>query len=925
MGSFGRYTIERELARGGMGVIYLAFDPELERRVALKVLSVEDEGGRLRLLREARAMARLAHPNVATVFDVGAIDGHDFVAMELMEGGTLADWLRAKPRSQRDIIVAFLAAGRGLGAAHAAGLVHRDFKPSNVLRTRDGRFAVTDFGLARDHGDDSQRQKVRSDVHVVPRPPSALDDLTVTGWILGTPQYMAPEQWDNHAVTPATDQFSFCVSLFEGFAGKTPYHGRSGETLRQAVTDGPGNLDMTKLPRRLRWIVARGLDPDPAKRWPDMDRLLAALERIERLPRIVARSIGGLAATIAVAVMVAMWTSVPAPPPPSIVVAPCNGIVARTDPAIAWSSARQAGVSPRLRNRIAAIVTSWQRLRASTCRTAAEQTRQLDCLDGVMARVDLVTDLAAHVPDGLALDYLGYWLITPEVCNQADPPRLLTEFSPRSRELVEAIVTQGRVGPAHERTCERAIHLWLDALQAKGPAADRLYDDAATGASGCDERLFADIMLLHLDEVTSPDARKELAARVRAAAERVPDPRFEASLLVENAWRAFDEERYDDALAIFAAAKRGLDPNDGFAAELTLAEMRTRFTRHTAQDMAIVARELPAISDGAMTGDRQVELAVLRGRVDWERGDLVAAHDVMDPATTALPPVETGLPVTHGRVLDAAGKPVAGAIVLAQDSLDLDAIGSLPFVSLGIALATTDARGEYTIADGWGWVRIAVRDGQRSLPSHDNGAPLVLGTTRRISGRVVGWSGPAPPVIAAFVPGAQDVRFVAPVSADGRFALDGVPDVPVELCVIARFHASANDLISVIGRGAVTGLEIHAAPMDRKLHVSIVPGSNAFPDQAYVWVLPRTHEPKTIDEAWSLPRYAEAEGVVEDDRLDILLHDVPRVPALVCAVGHYPKGRPDGPWFNDPKLRVSCKPIAADDTEVSVPVAPTAR
>jgi Tol biopolymer transport system component len=273
----GRYTIECELARGGMGIVYSAYDPELQRRVALKVLTASDDEGRARLLREARAMARLAHPNVVTVYDVVTIGERDFVAMELMEGGTLADWLTARPRSQRDILVAFAAAGNGLAAAHAAGLVHRDFKPANVLRARGGRFAVTDFGLARDH-EAGLPAGPRSEVMAVPAMPrGSLATITATGGVLGTPPYMAPEQWAGGEVSPATDQFAFCVSVWEALAGKRPFDGASDTVLREAIERGPSHADASSIPRALHGILARGLDPDPARRWPDVAALLAAI------------------------------------------------------------------------------------------------------------------------------------------------------------------------------------------------------------------------------------------------------------------------------------------------------------------------------------------------------------------------------------------------------------------------------------------------------------------------------------------------------------------------------------------------------------------------------------------------------------------------------------------------------------------------
>src|SRR5215468_3054412 len=163
--SLGRYRLERELGAGGMGVVHAAFDPDLERRIALKVLRGE-----------ARAMARLAHPNVVTVHEVGTANGRDYVAMELILGETLADWLRSGERRPFEIIAAFLAAGRGLAAAHAAGIVHRDFKPHNVLRSRHGRIVVTDFGLAREAQVErpSRRDAMTSGINPPIAPPTAL-------------------------------------------------------------------------------------------------------------------------------------------------------------------------------------------------------------------------------------------------------------------------------------------------------------------------------------------------------------------------------------------------------------------------------------------------------------------------------------------------------------------------------------------------------------------------------------------------------------------------------------------------------------------------------------------------------------------------------------------------------------------------------
>jgi hypothetical protein len=242
----GRYVILDPVGAGGMGVVYAAYDPELDRRVALKLLSPGRSGGepgRLRLLREAQALARLAHPNVVTVHDAGTFGERVFVALELVEGETLRRWLRAEPRPWREVLARFLPAGRGLAAAHAAGLVHRDFKPENVLLGQDGRVRVADFGLAK----------------ALEEPEEAW------GAAPGTPAYMAPEQRRGMAADARSDQFSFCVALHEALYGERP-----------SARETPAG---TQVPGWLRDVVLRGLKANPEERYPAMDDLLRDLER----------------------------------------------------------------------------------------------------------------------------------------------------------------------------------------------------------------------------------------------------------------------------------------------------------------------------------------------------------------------------------------------------------------------------------------------------------------------------------------------------------------------------------------------------------------------------------------------------------------------------------------------------------------------
>jgi WD40 repeat protein/predicted Ser/Thr protein kinase len=269
-----RYVIQRVVGTGGMGLVYEAYDPELDRKVAVKLLRKLDAAGadalRTRLLREAQSMARLTHPNVVAVYDVGAIDGQVFIVMELVQGSTLKRWLHEKKHSLSEVLKVFKQAGQGLAAAHAVDLVHRDFKPDNVLIASDGRVLVTDFGLARSSGADSAAPD-----GVVIEPAR----LTRTGALIGTPAYMSPEQLDGVEVTARSDLFSFCVALYEALYQERPFAGENVGAVREAIVRGhlrepPRD---TRVPSWLRGVLRRGLDGDPLRRQGSMVELLAEL------------------------------------------------------------------------------------------------------------------------------------------------------------------------------------------------------------------------------------------------------------------------------------------------------------------------------------------------------------------------------------------------------------------------------------------------------------------------------------------------------------------------------------------------------------------------------------------------------------------------------------------------------------------------
>ncbi|HXI60556.1 MAG TPA: serine/threonine-protein kinase [Polyangia bacterium] len=319
--TIGRYVVLALVGRGGMGEVYAGYDPELDRRVAIKLMRVRNghadptdqaslDSGRKRVLREAQAIAKLSHPNVVVIHDVGSFRDQVFIAMEFVEGQTVRSWLNLQARSWADILKVLVAAGRGLAAAHDKKLIHRDLKPDNVMVTADGQVRVMDFGLARLAGDRSSlcasdqdvgaarlpRNLDPAAVTVVGQPralalgPALATDastkvlgqcLTQTGSLIGTPAYMGPEQLLAGATDARTDQFSFCVTLYEALYGERPFEGSTLADLTANVIQGQVGPAMsgTDVPAWLRRVVLRGLNVDPDQRWPSMHALLAEVER----------------------------------------------------------------------------------------------------------------------------------------------------------------------------------------------------------------------------------------------------------------------------------------------------------------------------------------------------------------------------------------------------------------------------------------------------------------------------------------------------------------------------------------------------------------------------------------------------------------------------------------------------------------------
>jgi len=266
----GRYEVRHVLGVGGAGVVIAAHDAELNRRVAIKFLMRESEEARARLIREAKAMAQLSHPNVVTVYEVLRLGTRTGIVMELIDGSDLANW-RKSPRTWREIVGVYVQAARGLAAAHRAGLVHRDFKPSNALIDADGVVRVTDFGLVRATDDGVSLPTGDRDATV--------GELTRTGTVLGTPAYMAPEQHAGDEVDERSDQWALACSLYTALYNQRPFAGDTVNELAVSVRTGVIRVEPTdtRVPRRIRAAVRRALSRSPDDRFATMDELIAAM------------------------------------------------------------------------------------------------------------------------------------------------------------------------------------------------------------------------------------------------------------------------------------------------------------------------------------------------------------------------------------------------------------------------------------------------------------------------------------------------------------------------------------------------------------------------------------------------------------------------------------------------------------------------
>jgi serine/threonine-protein kinase len=408
-----RYIVLDVLGQGGMGTVTAAYDTRLDRRVALKLLHprADQEGAQqqIRMLREAQAMARLSHPNVVAVYDAGTLeDGTVFISMELVEGQTLRQWSQAQERPWREVLAVYLEAGRGLAAAHAAGLVHRDFKPENVLVGKDGRARVTDFGLAR-IGDPHAREAVGE----APTPRS-LD--SETGAVMGTPRYMAPEVMLGQPVGTRSDLFSFCVALYESLYRQPAFPGESLSERWEAQHAGRINPppEHSPVPAWVADRVMRGLRLAPEQRPASMEVLISALEDDPDIKRKARLRVAGLVAGMAALVVLALagWLHGYR--------RDCGNLEQRL--VGVWDAPLQQGLrqallstgisyAPSTAERVQSVLDGyaheWLRLRAEVCEASpglVGQTQdlallQLSCLERRRGQLSSLVKLLARGPD----------------------------------------------------------------------------------------------------------------------------------------------------------------------------------------------------------------------------------------------------------------------------------------------------------------------------------------------------------------------------------------------------------------------------------------------------------------------------------------------------------------------------------------------
>jgi serine/threonine protein kinase len=854
--TIGRYVVLSQVGVGGMGVVYAAYDPELDRKVAVKLLRklrLSQEVARARLIREAQALARLTHPNVVTVYDAGAYEDQVFLAMEFVEGGTVAAW-QHQPRPWREVLDTYLLAGRGLSAAHARGLVHRDFKPDNVLIGRDGRVLVTDFGLARSLGQDDGSEEPRP-----PSPPSP-PTLTATGAVLGTPGYMAPEQNRGLPADARSDQYSFCISLYEGLHGRRP--------------EQPPLAERREVPAWLEQIVARGMAADPAARYPSMSALLDALARDPAAARRrlgviagIALMVAALAATSGLFVMRSLALG-----------RACTGGAQRFDKTLsAERRARLQGLADRAGSgdgplpreaasrwaRLLGLIDGYRRDWIGGYTDACEATRlrhdqseellnlRMSCLDAQLPTVDVLASLLEkNEPDLLTR------LLSREVLGQVAPcadraalqAKVPPPKDPATRAKVEALrprlqraralmdageyKTSGeQIGPVVEEA--RALGyapLHAEALDVRATleehagdlaGAERDYTDAAlTGeATRYDElaaRARTSLVFLVGAKADRPAEGRKLVREAEAAVARLggSNPRIERTLLDKRASVASEDKKPDEARALYLQEialleKAAPDSMEMGRAENNLGVLEGDNSRHE-EAAKHLARALK-IEQAILGPHHPLVLQVLYNRlINLQVPPIDEARDLVQRATIAWGPDNLELApfleiLGEALIMDPkhraeAPEPAARALAIYQKSLAPE--------HEEVALAHSHLGETLTFAGRFREADVELQQFVKFAEAHPGAKDLVLRDALQLHARAL-----------LKLNRAAEARR----ELERAYAIPPDPDDPhsnglVEL-ELAEALAATHDVARAkkLAHDAVTNLEKHAVPDDEEL------------------------------------------------------------------------------------------------------------
>jgi serine/threonine protein kinase/tetratricopeptide (TPR) repeat protein len=604
--ALGRFRLTRPLGNGAMGEVWAARDPELDREVALKLLRLRSDAlgaeATTRMRREAQAMARLNHANVVTIYELGT-DGPDrvFCAMELVEGATLRRWLET-PRAWRAVIDVARAVGRGLAAAHAAGLIHRDIKPENILIADDGRTLVSDFGLAKlaDLGGIELAAGEAGEG-------ASSEVLTIAGAVIGTPAYMAPEQLAGRP-DPRSDQFSYCVMIYEALFGARPFAGSSFAALADAIARGPDRpAELRGVPRGVLRCLTRGLAADPDARWPSMAALADALDRAARAPRRRRIAAVGLAG---VAVLAAGGLGLAGGRGPEVCAAGARILDPLWNPVVRSTHiGRLTALDPAARVSIASATQlvddwtrSWRIERVAACTVDAPQrAARLDCLDRGLQDLRAQLALWRTGDRGVLEAAVRAAAELPDLhrCVATAPGRAIDPILAAQVTQTDARVRSGRAAEARAD---------VDAMLALAEATGRPRDLAVALASAARaEREVGELVR----------ARDHLARAAREAG-RAGDDRTLLDALVDEAAVIIELGQPLVSLGLLDAAQ-ALDERTGASVSPRVHVTRGAALQQagrTREALAVLGGVLPAIeADAARDPRAQLLLASLLGKI----------------------------------------------------------------------------------------------------------------------------------------------------------------------------------------------------------------------------------------------------------------------------------------------------------------------